>query len=325
MSMAWLQHCHSRSSAASPPLSRRGPAPSVPPGTGDNRNSKCKGFDDASSLSPHPKFSCCSPGWQRARGHRDPGSTCHHTPLVPEGLLRPKRSPLTRHVPCPCFSTTSSRPGLRSNCDAAEAPVTVPRERCATLASGRERESPALCGAPTQLLLTRSGVSSLSHMGGVSGRRLSAPLRKAGRLLPSPCRCPVWPGSPGLWLRSCRRPCRAWRLDRCALVACVPGDRHHLCPKDGRAVAPTQGTRDRPRVCCVPRWSPDGLLPPGSGGQMVCGERLDFYLNRDKDLGHILPSSVFAPIPLADSHGHLPFGDVTDPVCPHLSRDSSGQ
>lgn len=146
--MAWLQHggdhCLSLMffcGVSSPQQTGTG-LPLPHQGTGDNCKSKYKGFDDASSLSPYPKFSWCSPGWQHARWHRNPESTCRHTPLVPEGLLRSKPSPLARHVPCPCFSTTSSRPGLRSNYDAAETSVTVPWKAVPLLASGHEHECP---------------------------------------------------------------------------------------------------------------------------------------------------------------------------------------
>lgn len=122
--------------------------PWAAPGTGDDRKSEREGFDDASSLSPYPELSRCTP---ESRRH------VPHTPLVPDGLLPSDRGP------------SPARPGAPSPplphdlvCGAAEP---VPADRRATLARGRERESPRALRGSTQPPVARPGASSLGLVG----------------------------------------------------------------------------------------------------------------------------------------------------------------
>lgn len=304
MSTAWLQRGATTALHAGPlrrllPTADGDRPPSAAPGTGDDRKSEREGFDDASSLSPYPELSRCTP---ESRRH------VPHTPLVPDGLLPSDR------VPSP------ARPGAPSPplphdlvCGAAE---TVPADRRATLARGRERESPRALRGSTQPPVARPGASSLGLVGRVSGPRLSA------RSLPpatAPSGLARRPRAPQF-----RRHCQAWRRDLGAPRGPCPGGRASPVPEGWPSSGPYprdqgQETCRRHRAdqspggraatwSCVPRWAPDGLPPPGSGGQRVSGERLDFHSDRDEDPGRVLwQPSAFAPAPPADPHGSPSF------------------
>lgn len=285
MSTAWLQRGATTALHAGPlrrllPTADGDRPPSAAPGTGDDRKSEREGFDDASSLSPYPELSQCTP---ESRRH------VPHTPLVPDGLLPSDR------VPSP------ARPGAPSPplphdlvCRAAEM---VPADRRATLARGRERESPR--STPWRVLARPRGQ------------------------LPSPAAVPSGlarrPRAPQF-----RRHCQAWRLDLSAPHGPCPGGRASPVPEGWPSSGPYprdqgQETCRRHRAdqspggraatwSCVPRWAPDGLPPPGSGGQRVSGERLDFHSDRDEDPGRVLwQPSAFAPAPPADPHGSPAF------------------
>lgn len=213
MSTAWLQRGATTALHAGPlrrllPTADGDRPPSAAPGTGDDRKSEREGFDDASSLSPYPELSRCTP---ESRRH------VPHTPLVPDRLLPSDR------VPSPARSGAPSPPLPHDLvCGAAE---TVPADRRATLARGRERESPRALRGSTQPPVARPGASSLGLVGRVSGPRLSA------RSLPLPPPRLAWLAGPGL--RSFADTARPGVWTSVPLTARVPGDGHHLCLKDG--------------------------------------------------------------------------------------------
>lgn len=179
---------------------------------------------------------------------QNPEGTCRTRPSCPTGCYRATESPRQR-VPGP------PSPPLPHDlvCGAAE---TVPADRRATLARGRERESPRALRGSTQPPVARPGASSLGLVGRVSGPRLSA------RSLPLPPPRLAWLAGPGL--HSFADTARPGVWTSVPLTARVPGDGHHLCLKDGRAAAPTQGTRDRKPAGAIVRTSPrEAELPRG--------------------------------------------------------------
>lgn len=247
---------------------------------------------------------------------QNPEGTCRTRPSCPTGCYRATESPRQR-VPGPLlhhFLTTWSAEQLRRS----------PRT-AAPLWPAAVSASPPVA---------RPGASSLGLVGRVSGPRLSA------RSLPpaaAPSGLARRPRAPQF-----RRHCQAWRLDLGAPHGPCPGGRASPVPEGWPSSGPYprdqgQETCRRHRAdqspggraatwSCVPRWAPDGLPPPGSGGQRVSGERLDFRSDRDEDPGAFSgspPRSLQPPQQIPT--GHLPSGDVADPVGPQLSRDGSGQ